>query len=429
MLYLQTLLWVFPAWFLACLFTAMPPRSAAVNGVIAGVLSSALVILLSLCRVSSNWTPILFLLFVFVLPVQHKQTWTERFQTLLPALGGYGLLAFLGRLSSAILPLWGAVLTPILAAAGFCLVGYGVRGHFPPSDWAIYDKDVNASDSVVHPWHIWSILGVPAVLELGLLYAVPSPDSLLSAAALAVTAIAVYWGALYAACLAAAYHRTRLTALIDQNYHAEMQTFMNVIRSQRHDYNFHVQALSGLIESGDMEACRQYIRNLKKDSIAMNTVLPIKDPAIAALIHSFRTTALEDGIELHLDIQNDLSCVVTSVYETNKIIGNLLQNAIDEVRTHKDKSFGIHLYIIKRGENCIIHVANKLSLGEDEAQAYLQEMYRPGHSTKANHEGIGLSSIQNLLQRYRGVVYSRLDGDVLHCVAKIPIRLEGGKEL
>ncbi len=58
------------------------------------------------------------------------------------------------------------------------------------------------------------------------------------------------------------------------------------------------------------------------------------------------------GIELHLDIQNDLSTVVTSVYETNKVIGNLLQNAIDEVRIHSDRSFGIYLYIIKRGEYC-----------------------------------------------------------------------------
>lgn len=425
---LQVVLWAFPAWFLACLFTAIPPRAAAVNGAIAGVFSSALAFFLALGGVSFDWTPVLFLLFALVLPIQHRQTWEERFQALLPALGGYGLLALLGRLSVSQFPPWGAVLAQVLTAVVFCLAGYGVRSHFPPSDWSVYTKDVRSSDAMVHPWHIWSILGVPALLELGLLYVMPCPDSGSFAAVFAVTAIALYWGALYAACLAAAYHRTRLTTLIDQNYRAEMQTFMNVIRSQRHDYNFHVQALSGLIEDGDLEACRQYIRNLRKDSIAMNTVLPIKDPAIAALIHSFRTTALEDGIELHLDIQNDLSCVVTSVYETNKVIGNLLQNAIDEVRTHKDKSFGIHLYILKRGENCIIHVANKVSLKEEEAQAYLQEMYRPGHSTKANHEGIGLSSIQNLLQRYRGVVYSRLDGEVLHCVAKIPLRLEGGNE-
>ena len=110
---------------------------------------------------------------------------------------------------------------------------------------------------------------------------------------------------------------------------------------------------------------------------------------------------------------------------TAKVIGNLLQNAIDDVRTHKDKSFGIHLYILKRGEDCIIHVANKVMPKEDTA-SFLQDIYKPGHSTKNGHEGIGLSSIQNLLHRYRGVVYSRMDDDIIHFVAKIPMSIQGG---
>lgn len=55
-------------------------------------------------------------------------------------------------------------------------------------------------------------------------------------------------------------------------------------------------------------------------------------------------------------------------------------------------------------------------------------MYSPGYSTKTGHEGIGLSSIQNMLRRYRGVVYSRIDDDIIHCFAKIPLRMEGGTE-
>ena len=172
-------------------------------------------------------------------------------------------------------------------------------------------------------------------------------------------------------------------------------------------------------------AISDQLANLVKDSVSMNTLLPVKDPAIAALIFSFRSMAQENGIELHLDIQNDLSSVVTSVYETNKVIGNLLQNAIDEVKTHKDKSFGIHLYILKRGENCIIHVANRIRPVEDQA-AHMEEIYKPGHSTKEGHEGIGLNSIQNLLRRHRGVVYSRIEDDIIHFIAKIPMELQGG---
>lgn len=200
-----------------------------------------------------------------------------------------------------------------------------------------------------------------AAMELLLLPQKGMNDSFIVIAVMLVARFALLWLCIFAACLMTAYRREQLTVLIDQDYRNEVQTFMSVIRSQRHDYNFHVQALAGLVREGDLEACRQYLDEMVRDSKELNTVLPIRDPAIGALIHSFRIMAKERGIELHLDIQNDLSCVATSVYETNKVIGNLLQNAIDEVSTHAGKSFGIHLYILKRGENCIIHVANKVT--------------------------------------------------------------------
>ena len=57
---------------------------------------------------------------------------------------------------------------------------------------------------------------------------------------------------------------------------------------------------------------------------------------------------------------------------------------------------------------------------------YLEEVYRPGRTTKPGHEGIGLSSVRQLLSRHQGVVYSRLEDGVVHFIAKIPLRLEGG---
>ena len=46
------------------------------------------------------------------------------------------------------------------------------------------------------------------------------------------------------AALLIAFQKERGTVLAEQQYRQEMQSFLNVIRSQRHDYNFHVQTLS-----------------------------------------------------------------------------------------------------------------------------------------------------------------------------------------
>lgn len=51
------------------------------------------------------------------------------------------------------------------------------------------------------------------------------------------------------------------------------------------------------------------------------------------------------------------------------------------------------------------------------------ENYQIGHSAKVGHEGIGIASIQALAARYGGVVYSRMEDDIIYFVAKLPLRL------
>ena len=192
---------------------------------------------------------------------------------------------------------------------------------------------------------------------------------------------------------------------------------MSVIRSQRHDYNFHVQTLHGLLLRKDYAACEEYLEELLKDSIAMNQLLPLQDAAISALILSFQSKAAQSGIRMEISIENDLSQIATNVYETNKVIGNLLQNAIDETEMLPDKSYGIKLSILKRGEFCIINVSNRTRYENP------MENYQIGSSSKMGHEGIGIASIQALAARYGGVVYSRMEKDIIYFVAKLPLRV------
>ena len=48
----------------------------------------------------------------------------------------------------------------------------------------------------------------------------------------------------------------RIEAMIDKQYQTELVNFMQIIRSQRHDFNFHMQAISGMIEGGRYQECR-----------------------------------------------------------------------------------------------------------------------------------------------------------------------------
>lgn len=226
-----------------------------------------------------------------------------------------------------------------------------------------------------------------------------------------------FFGGLKLMNLIIANRKERMNVLTEKQYRDDMQTYMSVIRSQRHDYNFHVQTLHGLLLREDYDACENYLNQLLKDSIEMNQILPLEDAAISALILSFRNKAAQNGINMDISIENDLSRIVTNVYETNKVIGNLLQNAIDETELVPDKSYGIRLSILKRGEFCIISVSNRIS------RMNPMGAYKVGHSSKNGHEGIGIASIEALASKYGGVVYSRMEDDIIYFVAKFPLRL------
>ena len=95
------------------------------------------------------------------------------------------------------------------------------------------------------------------------------------------------------------------------------------------------------------------------------------------------------------------------------------QVRLPSVSTHEDKSYGIHLTILKRGEFCVIRTSNKLKRvpGSEE----LGQIYQQGYTTKRGHDGVGLSSVRTLLTRYHGTIYTQLEEDVIHFVARVPI--------
>ncbi|MBR4906225.1 MAG: GHKL domain-containing protein [Clostridia bacterium] len=232
---------------------------------------------------------------------------------------------------------------------------------------------------------------------------------------------AVFWMGILLMTLLVSGGRDREQNEAQNAYHDDMNTFMNVVRSQRHDYNLHVQTVASLIAQEKWDECRSYVNALVQDTNRMNEVLPVKDPAVAALIHNYRILCAQNGIKLVMDIRDDLKNVVTTAYETNKLIGNLLQNALDELSQQPEPG-EIELSIFKRGEYDVMRVSNRVT--DPEAfQARQSDIFRQGFTTKQGHDGVGLSSIKALANEKGGDVSVWTEGDVVHFAASVPVRM------
>ena len=208
----------------------------------------------------------------------------------------------------------------------------------------------------------------------------------------------------------------RIEAIIDKQYRAELLNLMQIIRSQRHDFNFHIQAISGMIVQGKYAECSEYVRSMVKTTTAMNDMLPLHDPAVSAMINSFREMASQKGIELQVAISNDLQQIPCTTYEINTIIGNLIQNAMDELEQNRELRSWISVLVLKRGGNHIIKITNPCHQDEDS----FRNCFRPGFTTKQSHESIGLTTVMRIVSRYHGAVLTEFDSGIISFIVQIP---------
>lgn len=196
----------------------------------------------------------------------------------------------------------------------------------------------------------------------------------------------------------------------------ESRDYMNTIRSQRHDYNLHLHAVSGLISSGNYAECQQYVQKLVSQANDVNDIMPVSDPVVGSMLYNMREKARRQGTDILYHITYDMEDILCNGFECNKIIGNLLQNAIDALQTPEDKEFGIRLKILKRRGNTVIISENRFTDDPD----CIARVFEPGFSTKKGHEGIGLSMVLRTAQRYGGRVYPEFEQDIIRFVVNIP---------
>ena len=211
----------------------------------------------------------------------------------------------------------------------------------------------------------------------------------------------------------------RIENIIDKQYQQELLNFMQVIRSQRHDFNFHTQTICGMIESGRYDECKAYVQSMLETVKSTNDILPLYHPAASALLNTFREMALQKGLKMDIEIHDNLQFISTGVYETNTILGNLLQNAIDELELHPEiESRTINVLIMKRGRNNIIKVSNQCHLPPEE----MSRIFMPGFTTKKSHEGLGLANALRIAEKYDGTLYPEFEGQTVHFIARLPMK-------
>lgn len=212
-----------------------------------------------------------------------------------------------------------------------------------------------------------------------------------------------------------------------ERWQSESRDYINTIRSQRHDFNLHLHAISGLLATGSWDECSRYVSDLVAEAGDVNDIMPVSDAVVGSMLFNMRQEARRRGSDITYDITYDMADTLCSGFACNKIIGNLLQNAIDALHTPEDRACGIRLSIFKRRGNTVIISENRFT-GDPAAIA---SVFEPGYSTKKGHEGIGLNMALRTAAACGGRIYPEFDGELIRFVVNLPNKVnlpEGGGE-
>lgn len=181
-------------------------------------------------------------------------------------------------------------------------------------------------------------------------------------------------------------------------YNKTLSILHDNIRCFKHDFNNIVQVIGGYIDLNDMNGLNKYYQSLLKEcklNNNLNLLNPqtINNPSIYSLLNNKYYQALQYGITMNFEIFSDLSTINFNIYEFTRILGILLDNAIEAANETTEKIIEIQFKSDSKKQLFIIENScadNNIST---------TKIFEKGYSTKKNNSEIGLWKVHNILSK------------------------------
>lgn len=192
----------------------------------------------------------------------------------------------------------------------------------------------------------------------------------------------------------------------DAAYYQELQRQSENQRILIHDIKNHLNSINGLARDLNAPAISEYITKLVEDVLPTQQIKICPDPILNFMLLQFREKCDKQKITFQCDIRDDCVAFMDAPSITT-FYGNLLTNAIEAAECSNDRI--IEMSVTKSDEQqvVIVSVANSCDIAPvpNSEGLFHTRKYTPGI------HGVGLKSIERIVERYQGVATMRFDSD------------------
>ncbi|MEF3304162.1 sensor histidine kinase [Paenibacillus sp. GYB003] len=203
-------------------------------------------------------------------------------------------------------------------------------------------------------------------------------------------------------------------------YMDELRQMYLDIRGQRHDFLNHVNVIHSFVELRRYDDLNKYTQSLIEDTQVLNDIINIGQPEIAAIIQSKTVTAMNKKISFSHDIKvQGYSLTGDKSVDLVRIIGNLVDNAFDEVQTLPNEKRWVKCKGWVHNGQLHFEVINPLL--KDVTVEAQSSYFKEGFTTKEGHSGLGLWITKRLVQKNRGEIHLHPSNEIFNIKISIPV--------
>ena len=187
-------------------------------------------------------------------------------------------------------------------------------------------------------------------------------------------------------------------------YNKTLTILYDNIRGFKHDFNNIVQAIGGYISTDNMEGLKDYYSGLMEDCKKVNNLAVlnpelINNPAVYSLLTSKYHKAEELNIKMNFEVFLDLTTLNIKAYDLSRILGILLDNAIEASNKCEEKIINITIRKDNKANRQLFVIENTYF----DKNIDTDRIFEKGYTSKVEEDnkshGLGLWEVRKILNK------------------------------
>lgn len=201
-----------------------------------------------------------------------------------------------------------------------------------------------------------------------------------------------------------------------KSYNNTLHILHDNVRGFKHDFDNIVTTIGGYIRTEDMKGLKKYYLQLEDDCQRVNNLYLlnpeiINNDGIYNLLTKKYNEAEEKDIKVNITFLLDFSTLHMKIYEFARILGILLDNAIEASSECEEKIINLTFRNDSKNSRELIIIENTYN----DKNLDTEKIFEKGVSGKDNHTGLGLWEVRKLIKKNNNINLYTSKNDNFFC--------------